>query len=122
MPRKSAFETELDAVRDALGGLSMVVVREHFGGPAFRIGGKAFALYWSKEHRRVMKLPHDRQMMLFESRSGPFQAMRSGRMIWSYVKIEDIAPDELKNLLVLAWRTMAPGNLANTIAQPRRKT
>ena len=69
-----------------------------------------------------MKLPHYQQMMLFDSRPETFAPMRSGRMLWSYVKFENLADGELADLLMQSWRTAALQKLAAaTPAQKRER-
>ena len=73
----------------------------------FNVGKKTFAVYWGKEARWIFKLPHDRQEVLFEVRPETFAPMRAGRMLWSYVRVEDLDGKELKSLLTAAWGTVA---------------
>jgi hypothetical protein len=82
------------------------------GAPWFNIGSKSFALYWPKEEGRwIFKLPKPQQMMLFDTRPKTFSPMRAGKMVWSYVNVEDLDSAELKDLLTAAWRTIAPKKL-----------
>ena len=115
MPRKMTFAGELAAVRRALRGLPGVSERGHYGGPGFFVNGRMFALFWMKEGRWIFKLPHDRLTILFEVRPETFAPMRSGRMIWSYVKIANLDAGELKGLLAQAWREAAPKTLVKSI-------
>lgn len=79
------------------------------GHPWFNIGSKSFALFW--QGRWIFKLPKPQQMMLFDTRPDTFTPMRAGRMIWSFVVVEDLDTAELKDLLIAAWRTIAPKKL-----------
>jgi hypothetical protein len=74
----------------------------------FNVGRKTFALYWSKGARWIFKLPHHRQDILFEVRPETFMPMKSGRMVWSYVRVENLDASELRDLLQAAWRMVAP--------------
>jgi hypothetical protein len=74
----------------------------------FRVGKKVFVCYLPQSRCWVFKLPHDQQMMLFDTRPKTFAPMRSGRMIWSYVKVEYLNAAELRDILKAAWRVVAP--------------
>jgi hypothetical protein len=74
-----------------------------------------FALYWTKEQRWIIKLPHAQQMMLFDARPETFAPMRSGRMVWSTVELAHLGNVELADLLTSAWRTVAPKRLAGLL-------
>jgi hypothetical protein len=91
------------------------------GEPWFNIGSKTFALYAVRENRWIFKLPHDQQMMLFDARPETFSAMRAGRMVWSYVKVENLGTEELRDLLTAAWRTIAPKKLQSGHPSTRPK-
>ena len=58
------------------------------GHPWFNIGSKSFALFW--QGRWIFKLPKPQQMMLFDTRPDTFTPMRAGRMVWSFVAVEDL--------------------------------
>jgi hypothetical protein len=74
----------------------------------FNVGKKTFALYWGKDARWIFKLPRDRQEILFEVRPETFAPMKAGRLVWSYVRVEDLDGRELKDLLTAAWSTVVP--------------
>ena len=70
-------------------------------GAWFNVGKKTFAVYWKE--RWIFKLPHHRQEILFEVRPETFTPMKAGRLLWSYVRVEDLDSKELKDLLTAAW-------------------
>jgi hypothetical protein len=79
------------------------------GAPWFEYGGsKGFVLYSPNEERWIFKLPKHQQMMLFDTRPKTFTPMRAGRMIWSFVKAEDLDAAELRDLVTAAWTMVAP--------------
>jgi hypothetical protein len=78
--------------------------------------------FWMKEGRWIFKLPHDRQTIRFDVRPETFAPMRSGRMIWSYVRIADLDAGELKGLLAQAWREVAPKTLARSVPEKPRES
>lgn len=81
------------------------------GTPWFNIGTKTFALCSGKDNRWIFKLPHPQQMMLFDARPETFAPMRAGRLLWSYVEVDDLDTAELRDLLEAAWRMIAPRKL-----------
>jgi hypothetical protein len=108
--------SSFDRVR--LTALTLPRVEEglHFGGPAFRVGGKTFALYWAKGARTIMKLRPDRQELLFEIRPDQFQPCRVGVGVWSFVELGLIEDQEVDDLVVEAWSTVAPAALRRASA------
>jgi hypothetical protein len=78
------------------------------GWPWFNVGKKTFALYSDKDKSWIFKLPHHQQMMLFDARPETFRPMIAGRLIWSFVRVEDLDRAELRDLLEAAWRVVAP--------------
>lgn len=87
--------------------------------PWFNVGKKTFALYHADRNRWIFKLPMAQQMMLFDARPETFAPMRTGAMLWSYVKVEDLDTTELRDLLKAAWTTVAPKKLQAQYGQPR---
>jgi hypothetical protein len=85
----------------------------------FNVGKKSFALYSEREGRWIFKLPMAQQMMLFDARPETFQPMRAGRLLWSFVTVEDLDTAELRDLLHAAWTVVAPKTLI--AARPRRR-
>lgn len=86
------------------------------GWPWFNVGRKTFALYSVDDKTWIFKLPHAQQMMLFDARPETFRPMKSGRMIWSYVRVENLDRAELRDLLEAAWRMVAPKKLQRSLA------
>jgi hypothetical protein len=81
------------------------------GWPWFNVGKKTFALFSHSEKSWIFKLPQHQQMMLFDARPETFRPMIAGRMIWSFVRVEDLDRAELRDLLEAAWRMVAPKKL-----------
>jgi len=84
----------------------------HFGGPAFRVRNRKFALHWAKGERTILKLPPARQIFLFEVRSAIFGPCRVGTVDWSFVELAPLDRDELRALVVEAWGTVVPKRIA----------
>jgi hypothetical protein len=96
--------------------LSLPAAQEtDYKGPRLAVDNKAFIHGWAPEARWVFKLPHHQEMMLFDTRPETFAPMRSGPMLWSYVRVEDLDASELRNLIVAAWRMVAPKKLSRDI-------
>ena len=88
---------------------------QYYKGPRFHVGGKAFAHGWVPEGTWLFKLPHHQEMMLFDTRPKTFTPMRSGAMLWAYVRVEDLDAAELKDLIRAAWRMVAPKKLQRAL-------
>lgn len=84
----------------------------HMGGPAFRVRGKKFALWWQPERRTIMKLRPAHQVFLFEVRPEIFAPCRVGVGTWSYVDLSQLQNDEVKELVIEAWSTVAPKSVS----------
>jgi hypothetical protein len=80
-------------------------------GTWFNIGRKTFALYWAKSERWILRLPVPQVMMLIEARSETFSPMRTGSMLWAYVRVETLSTAELRDYVTAAWRYTAPKKL-----------
>jgi len=80
----------------------------HMGGPAFRVAGRKFALWWAKGGRTIMKLTPAHQDLLFEVRPKTFEPCPVGRATWSFVDLGALEGDELQALTIEAWSTVAP--------------
>ncbi len=81
-------------------------------GSWFNIGTKSFVLYSAREERWIFKLPHPQLHMLFDARPETFAPMRSGALLWAYVRVENLSAAELRDYFSAAWRTGAPKKLA----------
>jgi hypothetical protein len=92
----------------------------HRHGPWFVVGKKAFALYWDKEERWILKLPKHQVMMLIEARPEIFSPMHSGSMLWIYVDAAALTPSELHDYLTAAWRSVAPKKVAREFLQEEK--
>jgi hypothetical protein len=92
----------------------------HMGGPAFRVRGKMFALWWAEGERTILKLPRDFQVVLFDVRPGTFQPCRVGVGTWSYVDLDQLENDELGKLVRQAWSTVVPKALSRPVLDELR--
>ena len=98
----------------------------YYKGPRFATAGSAPAIAssagsarpgdlphpgWTGETLWLFKLPHHQEMMLFDTRPETFTPMRSGPMLWCYADVRNLDAAELRDLIVAAWRTVAPKKL-----------
>jgi hypothetical protein len=113
---------KLSAIRKiALGFPGASEVKFH-AWPWFNVGRKTFALYHADEDRWIFKLPIAQQLMLFDARPETFAPMRSGRMVWSYVRVEDLDTQELHDLLKSAWTTVVPRKILRAHLDAEERT
>jgi hypothetical protein len=89
-----------------------------YKGPRFGVGKKAFVHGWVGETLWLFKLPHHQEMMLFDTRPRTFTPMRSGAMLWCYANVGHLDAEELRDLIVAAWRTVAPKKVQAQYAAP----
>jgi hypothetical protein len=89
----------------------------HLGTPDFRVRGKIFATASDDHARAVLKLPVHIQEALIHSDPAVFSLIPGwGKHGWTYVDIDKIDGDHLKELLEIAWRQVAPKRLAAAYA------
>ena len=81
-------------------------------GTWFNIGRKTFVLYSDNLQRWIFKLPHHQLHMLFDARPKTFAPMRSGALLWAFVRVEDLSAGELRDYITAAWRTIATKKVA----------
>jgi len=91
-----------------------VEVKDHFGGPAYHVAGRTFAMVWRREGRTILRLPPARQALLFDVRPETFAPCQVGRGVWSYVALGALDPGELEALIILAWRGVASRRLSRS--------
>lgn len=108
-----------DIRRIALALPGAVELQDH-GGNWFNVGKKTFVLYGFPSARWLFKLPKPRQELLFEARPDVFQPYRAGAMLWSYVDVAALEPDEVESLVTDAWAEVAPKKVVRTHLQQGR--
>jgi hypothetical protein len=84
----------------------------HFGGPAFRVNNRKYALRWLETGQTILKLPRDRQETLFRSRPGVLQPLKVGTVFWSAVALGRLNRTDLRELVVQAWSTVVSKTVA----------
>jgi hypothetical protein len=85
----------------------------HFGQPDFRVRGKIFCGLERTAQRASLKVRKDVQALLIASRPRAFVPAAGfwGESGWTYVELPRVGRDELRELLLDAWRLIAPAQL-----------
>ena len=85
---------------------------DHWGKPSFRVGGRIFATLHARERRAVVKLTRGDQAMSSALRPKAYAPVPSwGHQGWTFVALDAVDGSELRAVLTLAWRTVAPKRL-----------
>jgi len=93
-------------------GLPLTYEDLHFGGPAFRVKGRKYALRWMATGQTILKLPSDRQEALFNSRPDAIRPIKVGTVFWSVLALARWSRTDLQNLVTDAWSTVVSKTLA----------
>lgn len=90
--------------------LPEVVEGAHNGKPDFRLGGRVFATLWVEEERLVVRLPPDRQAALVDAEPDLFEPVSGawGRRGWTSLNLWDVQEETVGDVLLSAWRRLAP--------------
>jgi hypothetical protein len=114
--------------------LPEVEEKSHFEQPDFRVRNKIFSDMSPDGSRGTLKMTPEMQHMLLDAEAGTFSPAAGawGRAGWTHVKLARIERAALADLLLEAWRLVAPKRLvaahrgedARTAAEPApaRKT
>jgi hypothetical protein len=100
--------SDFACLRRAALALPEVKEGEHRGGPAFRVRGRTFALWWAQGARTILKLDRNHQILLFEVRPETFEPCPVGTGVWSFVDLATLEDPEVGALTHEAWTTVAP--------------
>ncbi len=88
----------------------------HKYGLWFNIGKKTFALYWFKEERWILRLPHDQILMLVDAAPQVFSPMKNAALLWLFVDVTKLDAKALRAYVTAAWRYTAPKKLQAQLA------
>jgi hypothetical protein len=99
--------------------LPLVVEVDHFGGPSFTAKGKTFALWAAQSKRTILKLPQERQLILFDMWPETFAPCRVATVNWSYVELKNLNVKEVEAYTVEAWATVAPKRVSKAFLKER---
>ena len=103
-----------DTVRRMALALPEAVERETWGAPTFRVRGKIFVMFAEGEREAWVKSTHDEQRALTQMDPGTFFVPPYvGPSGWVGVRFRTVNRDEMRELLMEAWRLTAPKRLVD---------
>jgi hypothetical protein len=101
--------TTLDLARSFALALPDVVEAGHMGKPDFRVGGKVFASLPAGERMSLRLDPAEQAAVLATAPDAFTPAAGAwGRQGWTTVELAAVDADELRELVIGAWRYRAP--------------
>lgn len=107
-PRLPTFVPTAAEVRRLALSLPGAQERPHWGRPSFRGGGRIFATLQPEKGRAVLKLSLDEQDVLGQAQPKVFRVTSWGHQGWTSVELRRVDPWLFEELLVGAWRRLAP--------------
>jgi hypothetical protein len=101
-----------DTVRRAALELPEAIEQETWGTPTFRVRKKIFAMFSEGQREAWVKSTHDEQRALTSMDPDTFFVPPYvGPSGWVGVRISSVDRDEMRELLIEAWRMTAPTRL-----------
>jgi len=93
--------------------LPHAVQGSHFESMDFRVGGRIFATWREDKRQAVVKLTPDDQRLFMETMADVVSRIPGGWGLkgWSRVDLDAAAEKDLRHILAIAWRTVAPARL-----------
>jgi len=85
--------------------------QQHHGHPDFRVRKKIFATLWPDEGRAVVKLAIADQQALVQMQPDRFSLGGWAQQGWTNVNLAQIDASSLRDIIVNAWRHVAPKTL-----------
>lgn len=104
----------LDVIRQLAADLPEAKEESSYGTPGFKVRKKLFARIHQKEDAIVVKADFDEREKLMQS--NPITYYITDHYLnypWILVRIPTVQQDELRALLINAWRKVAPKNLVD---------
>jgi len=95
-------------LRELALGLPGAEERETWGHPTFRVRDKIFASMGDDGVATVKASPEDQAELVAADPATFGVASHVGRFGWVTVRLERVDPDEMRELVVEAWRRTAP--------------
>ncbi len=104
---------QINFVRDFLLGLPEVVEKPHFGKTSFTISNKIIASFDEKFNRLSVKLSEKDQDLfsLIDNSVIYLVPKKWGKQGWTFVHLEKLSNNIIKNLLISAYNSVAPKRL-----------
>lgn len=90
--------------------LPETVAGAHQGHPDFRVGGRIYATLWTEEERVVVRLTPELQAEALDRDPDAYEAVEGswGTRGWTKVRLFALDEEELRYILLLAWKIVAP--------------
>jgi hypothetical protein len=101
----------VDGLRRIALALPEAYEHPHFDITSFRVAKKLFVTCDETKNRATLKLDRDYQTMLFEVRPEAFSPAVWGKLVWTYVQLDQVTPEDLEGLVRRAWEQVAPKRL-----------
>ncbi len=101
----------IDDLRRIALALPEAYEQPHFDITSFRVAKKLFVTCDEQKNRATLKLDRGHQTMLFEVRPEAFSPAIWGKLVWTYVELDQVTPTDLEGLVTRAWRLVAPTRL-----------
>lgn len=92
----------------------------HFDVADFRVRGRIFATLREADGRAVVKLTPDQQGLFAETMPGVVSPVPGGWGLkgWTRLDLEAASESDVRHVLKIAWRNVAPKNLAARFPAP----
>ena len=89
-----------------------VVELPHFDHPSFRLNGKIFATYWTKENKAMLKLTLEDQSVFCKYDLAIFYPVNGvwGKQGATFVELKKVRKDMFKDALSCAYNAIKNGN------------
>jgi hypothetical protein len=97
----------LDDVRRLALALPETEEHTHYRLPAFQVGGATFAVVKPGKARVLLHVSESDAQSMIAKEPGVFELERPGRPFGVWVDLAQVDPDQLEDLIRLAWRTKA---------------
>lgn len=85
----------------------------HFEAVDFRVANRIFATWREDKRQAVVKLTPDDQTMMLETMPGTLSRLPGGWGLkgWSVLHLDAANEEEVRHVVTVAWRTVAPKKL-----------
>ena len=104
-------DDHIAAFRAVALSLPEAVELPHFERASFRVRKRIFATLCESDGQAVLKLPREEQAALVAMRPEIYAVTPWGHQGWTSVDLSRADPGELRELIVEAWRGVAPKRL-----------